>query len=131
MSNLGNKVVMAANLKKYLQRSGKSQKELCAILGFKETTFSDWMNAKSYPRIDKIEIMANYFGIQKSDLIEDSISEQPYYLNPETAALAQQIHDNPDLRILMDASKDLAPEDVKFVADLVSRMKKKESGFIE
>ena len=86
MSNLGNKVVMAANLKKYLQRSGKSQKELCAILGFKETTFSDWMNAKSYPRIDKIEIMANYFGIQKSDLIEDSISEQPYYLNPETAA---------------------------------------------
>lgn len=34
-------------------------------------TFSDWINAKTYPRIDKIELMANYFGIEKSDLVED------------------------------------------------------------
>ena len=65
------------------------------------------------------------------DELTGSNNDYGYYSNPETAALAQQIHDNPDLRILMDASKDLAPEDVKFVADLVSRMKKKESGFIE
>ena len=54
-----------------------------------------------------------------------------FYIDPETAALAQTIHDNPELRILMDASKDLSPEDVKFVADLVQRMKRKESGEIE
>jgi hypothetical protein len=29
------------------------------------------MKAKKYPRIDKIEFMANYFGINKSDLIEN------------------------------------------------------------
>ena len=34
-------------------------------------TFSDWVNAKTYPRIDKIELMANYFGISKADLVED------------------------------------------------------------
>jgi transcriptional regulator with XRE-family HTH domain len=34
-------------------------------------TFSDWVNAKTYPRIDKIELMANYFGISKADLVEE------------------------------------------------------------
>ena len=72
MNSLGNKAIMAANIKKYLDRTGKSQKEVCKDLGFKESTFSDWLNAKVYPRIDKIEMMANYFGIKKADLVEDS-----------------------------------------------------------
>ena len=32
--------------------------------------------AKKYPRMDKVEMMANYFGILKSDLIEDK-TKQP------------------------------------------------------
>lgn len=71
MSSLGNKEVMAKNIRWYLMSNEKTQKEICKDLGIKETTFSDWMNAKTYPRIDKVEKMANYFGIQKSDLIED------------------------------------------------------------
>lgn len=71
MSNIGNKEVMAKNLHYYVERSGKTQKELCEIFGVATSTFNDWMKAKKYPRIDKIEIMANYFRILKSDLIED------------------------------------------------------------
>lgn len=71
MSALGNKQIMARNLKWYLDRSGKSQKDFCRDLEFKETTVSDWLNAKTYPRIDKIERMANYFGIDKAALVED------------------------------------------------------------
>ena len=74
MSSLGNKEVFARNLNHYLTISGRNQKELCSALGFSESTFSDWMNAKSYPRIDRIEMMANYFGILKSDLIEEHSS---------------------------------------------------------
>ena len=70
MSALGNKQIMANNIKWYLERSGKSQKDFCRDLGFRETTVSDWLNAKTYPRIDKIEKMANYFGIEKADLVE-------------------------------------------------------------
>lgn len=44
---------------------------MCDALGVKYTTFSDWVNAKAYPRIDKIELMANYFGISKADLVEE------------------------------------------------------------
>lgn len=56
-----------------------------------------------------------------------SQSSHGYYLNPETARLAQEISENPDLRILMDASRKLAPSDVKTVADLVTKLKKKEN----
>lgn len=75
MSNLGNKEVLAKNLKYYVERSGKTQKELCEIVGVSTSTFNDWMKAKKYPRIDKIEIMANYFRILKSDLIEEKTEE--------------------------------------------------------
>ena len=75
MSNLGNKEVMAKNLQYYVERSGKTQKEMSEIVGVATSTFNDWMKAKAYPRIDKIEIMANYFKILKSDLIEDKDEE--------------------------------------------------------
>lgn len=71
MTSLGNKSVLAKNLTYYVDRSGKSQKELSEIVGVATSTFNDWMKGKKYPRIDKIEMLANYFGILKSDLIED------------------------------------------------------------
>ena len=71
MSNLGNKEIFAKNLAHYLERSGKDQKEMAEIVGVAPSTFNEWMRAKKYPRMDKIEMLANYFGIQKSDLIED------------------------------------------------------------
>ena len=76
MSNLGNKEVMAKNLLYYLERSGKTQKEMAEIVGVATSTFNDWMKAKAYPRIDKIEILANYFKIMKSDLIEEKNEER-------------------------------------------------------
>jgi len=75
MSNLGNKEVMAKNLHYYVERSGKTQKEMAEIVGVATSTFNEWMKAKAYPRIDKIEIMANYFKIMKSDLIEEKTEE--------------------------------------------------------
>ena len=74
MTNLGNKDVFAKNLKKYMQLNGKTRNEVCQALGLKYTTFTDWVNGKKYPRMDKIEMLANYFGIKKSDLIEDNDS---------------------------------------------------------
>lgn len=71
MSNLGNKEIMAKNIRYYMELNRVTQTEICQALGFKMPTFSDWINAKTYPRIDKIEIMAQYFGIEKSDLVED------------------------------------------------------------
>lgn len=71
MSNLGNKAVMAKNIQYYMDLNKKSRNDICKALGIKYTTFTDWVKGNSYPRIDKIELMANYFGIEKSDLVED------------------------------------------------------------
>lgn len=70
MGGLGNKEIMSKNLKHYLSMSGKDRTVICDELGFKYSTFTEWLNGKKYPRIEKIEKMADYFGIQKSDLIE-------------------------------------------------------------
>ena len=77
MSNIGNKETMAKNLKYYIAKSGKDRRELAEVWGFPYSTVTEWINGKKYPRIDRIEIMADYFGILKSDLIE-KVSEDGY-----------------------------------------------------
>lgn len=76
MTSIGNKEIFAKNLSYYIERSGKSQKDIAAYVGVAASTFNDWVKAKKYPRIDKIEMLANYFGIQKSDLIENKLTEE-------------------------------------------------------
>ena len=76
MSNLGNKMTMGNNLKKYLKINNISRNQLSESLGISYSTISDWINGKAYPRIDKIEMMANYFGINKSDLVEDKANQK-------------------------------------------------------
>lgn len=71
MSDIGNKEIFARNLAFYIERSGKSQKDLSLEWDIPTSTINNWVMAKKYPRMDKIELMANYFGILKSDLIED------------------------------------------------------------
>ena len=66
-----NKRIMAQNIKDYMRRKGVTNQQLCDDLGFKYTTFMDWIKGVTYPRIGKVEAMANYFGCEKSDLIED------------------------------------------------------------
>jgi transcriptional regulator with XRE-family HTH domain len=77
MSNIGNKETFAKNLSYYLTKCGRDQKEVAEVVGVAPSTFNEWVKAKKYPRIDKIEILANYFGILKSDLIEDKEEKNP------------------------------------------------------
>ena len=76
MTSLGNKAILSKNLKYYIERSGKDRRELAETWGFPYSTVTDWINGKKYPRIDRIEIMAEYFGIMKSDLIEEKMTEE-------------------------------------------------------
>jgi len=69
--SLGNKDVLAKNLKKHIAKSGKDRTTVAEDLGFPYSTLTDWVNGKKYPRINNIEKLANYFGVSKADLIED------------------------------------------------------------
>ena len=76
--------------------------------------------------MNKIEQLANYFGVEKSDLIEGkSDTNEQYYNDSSVSEYAQAIKDNPDLRILFDASKDMSKDDIDFVVDLIDKLKKR------
>ena len=92
MSSLGNKEIMAKNIRHYMSAFNVTQTEICNTLGIKMPTFSDWVNAKSYPRIDKIELLANYFDISKADLVE------------ERSSLATR--DNRDIEKILDQTRE-------------------------
>lgn len=109
MTSVGNKEIMAKNLKYYIEKSGKDRRELADIWGFPYSTVTDWINGKKYPRIDKIEIMADYFGILKSDLVEDK---------KEPAEIGG----------LKDAGYDkLTPENQKMIDDLIEKLLRSQS----
>lgn len=88
MSDLGNKAVMAKNIRYYMALHDKTRAEMSRDLNIKYTTLTDWINGNTYPRIDKIEIMARYFGIEKSDLVESkAVASQKVSVSADEADL--------------------------------------------
>ena len=71
MTKEWSKQVFSQNLRKYMEMAGKTQKEVADVVGVAAPTINEWLSAKKFPRIDKIQKLADYFGVLKSDLIED------------------------------------------------------------
>lgn len=114
------------NLRRIASDAGKTQADISRDLRINKATVSSWMNGTRVPRMDKVDLLAHYFNVQRSDIMGDS-DENPqhheYYTNPETAKVAQQIFDDPDLHALFDAARDSKPEDLLMAADLLRRLK--------
>lgn len=67
---MDNKHIFSINLKRFMAEKNVSRNEIANVLGINYFTISDWCNGRKYPRMDKVELLANYFGVLKSDLIE-------------------------------------------------------------
>ena len=91
--SLGNKEVMASNIRRHLDKLGLNVKDFANEMNFKYSTVLDWVNAKTYPRIDKIELMANYFNVEKADLIEK--------YNPSKNTFSSKINFDPRQELLL------------------------------
>lgn len=68
------KRLFSINLKRIMLENGKTQSDIVKDLSFRQATVSDWLNGKKYPRMDKIEMLAQYFRISIDELI--SVSKQ-------------------------------------------------------
>jgi len=117
MSNLGNKEIMSSNLKYYMQLFNKDRQKTCRDLKIKYSTFSDWLNGNVYPRIDKIEALANYFDIQKSDLIEERVSEESKKRDALKTALK-------NAGFMSENNDDLTDEELAKLLDFIKANKK-------
>ena len=72
---MDNKEVFSINLKRLMEQKGVSRQELSSVLGVSYFTITDWVKGKKYPRMDKVEKLAIYFGVLKSDLIEEGTNK--------------------------------------------------------
>ena len=70
------KKIFARNLTRYIAQSGRTQTELADMLGVAQSTFNNWCTGVRYPRMDKVEQLAQYFNIKKSDLIEEKLTPE-------------------------------------------------------
>lgn len=123
MSDDDIKKQFSKNLQKYMDLRGKTQADIIRDLKFNKGSVSEWVNGVKYPRMGKVQMLADYLGVTVADLVYEHPDDRDYYLNPETRAMIQELYDNKDLRILFDASRNLSPEDVKYVVELVKRLK--------
>lgn len=113
MSEESYKKIFSKNLNHYMAINGKSQTDLINDLGFNKSAVSTWCNGTRLPRMDKVEILARYFNINRSDLIEEKENQTGYYLNEETAQLAQKMFEDEDMRSLFDMKRNMPPERFK------------------
>ena len=67
-------------------------------------------------------------GVESTPTPENTEGKKAYYLDPETAEMAQELFENPDMRILFDAARDITPDQLKAVGNMVESMRKKEGG---
>lgn len=115
----------AEMLKYYLMMNNKTQSDLVNDLGFDKSTVSNWCAGLRVPKVDVIIDIANYLHVNVGDLIEDNREEENYYLNEDARDMAQFLYENPDYKVLFDASRKVKKEDIDFVKQMIDRMSNK------
>lgn len=126
MSGEREKMIFQKNLLKYLHLNHKTQKEVADAIQVSPQTFNTWCQGIAIPRMAKIQLLANYFHISMSDLIEeqsDDVASDHYYLNDDARELAQFMFENPEYKVLFDASRKVKKADIEFVKQMIDRIR--------
>lgn len=125
--------VFSKRLNYYLNKYQMTQYELSKRLGVGTTSVSNWCRGLKSPRMDKIDAMCRIFNCRRSDLMEEHEPETDiaYYVNEETAKVAQEIFENKELRALFDVTHDAEPEDLIALHNMALALKRKERGEID
>ena len=129
MSEDKQKAIFSKNLDRYVAASGHTRKEISDILGFNYKTFNGWCNGISMPSMGKVQKIADYFHIGKSDLLDenkDGPNSESYYMNDDAREFAEFLYNNPEYRVLFDASRKVKKEDIDFVKQMIDRVSRDE-----
>lgn len=130
MADEDQKRIFSKNLNKYLSLFNKTQKEVADSIGVSPQTFNTWCQGIALPRMGKVQALADYFEIGKTDLIDEKeISESSqYYLNEETRQIAQEAFENPELRTLFKVARNMPPERLKAYIEFMKSLEEQERG---
>lgn len=118
---------------KLLEAHGMTIYKFCKETGVSESTIYTWKKKRTQcsPKLQKI--VCDYFGITADYLMTGKEKEDgpKYYLNDETAAIAQDIFEHKELRLLFDAARDAEAEDLETVHSMLLALKRKERGNVD
>ena len=115
-----------------LQSFGVSAYKFCKDTGIPQSTISTWKKKRNLINGEMAKKIADYFGVSVGYLMTGEEEQgDKYYLNDETAKVAQEIFENKDLRVLFDAARDAKPEDLRTTYDMLMALKRKEQGDID
>ena len=89
--------------------------------GINQSTFTDWRTGRSVPKKEKLQKIADYFGVTLDYLMTGQEQNAPYYLNNETRDIAQFLFENPNYKVMFDAVRKVKPEDLAFIKELIDR----------
>lgn len=111
-------------LKYFRMREHLSQSELAERIGVSASTISMYEVGKREPDFETEEKIADYFNTDLNTLRgRDTETEQPsYYLDRQASEAAQFLFENPDYKVLFDASRKVKKEDIQFVKEMIDRM---------
>ena len=115
------------NVREAAKEKGYSINRLEKELGFARSYISKFKNIT--PSADKLQKIADVLGVSVDYLLTgEEKKEDHYYLNDETAQVAQEIFENKELRALFDATRDADPEDLRALHNMALALKRKERG---
>lgn len=117
--------IIANNISFHLERYGKSQVDLADYMNVSQATVSNWCKGNKLPRMDKIDKICEFFNIKRSDLMNDRTEavDEHYYIDDNARELAQFLFENPEYKVLFDASRKVKREDIEFVKQMMDRMR--------
>ena len=116
-----------------LQKFGVTTADVCKATGIGQSTMSNWKSRRNLISGKNAQLIADYFGVSVDYLMTGKEKEggEKYYINDETASIAQEIFDNKELRLLFDAAKDAQPDDLQTVHQMLLALKRKERGDVD
>jgi transcriptional regulator with XRE-family HTH domain len=116
-------------IKKLREKKGMTQKELANALNVTQTAITYWETGKREPNAEIIEKIANFFGVTPAYIMGwENTDEKKYYLNEETAKLAQEMFEDEDMRSLFHMKRDMPPERFQAHIDFMKNLYNQEKG---
>ena len=112
-------------IKEVAKVNGYSINRLEKELGYPRSSISKYN--KNVPSMEKIQKIADFLNVPITDINEEEKTER-YYINDETAQVAQEIFENKELRALFDVQKDMDPDDLRALHNMALALKRKERG---
>jgi transcriptional regulator with XRE-family HTH domain len=122
MAIVENKTVFAKNLKHYIELNGVLKIEVARAVKVSSGTISDWLSERSYPRMDKIQLLAEFFEIKKTDLIEEHTPDFQFSISRTALNLYNELINDPDAVGLYQDIKKLSPENRDIVKALIKNL---------